>query len=263
MSHVVGYPILIIVMDIEDEERGIPTIRAGGIIGHRGVLGVFTHSYSSLVCGLVCLMDCPETFEELGVEPFAGAPSKEFFFGGFFEEVGHHVPLNEGTDEESISAIEQLGIVRGEPHITTDVIVGIEVGIRGRLTLHVSEGLDVRLTDIVMVCGGYCIHITNCDISCGSHMLADGEGVVRVIVLDRPRIEVLFPHIIETTALNDEDFVPSLVVERSLELTYHAFDNFLGDFAVAGELASLAFRDAAGHETALKIANELVANAFN
>jgi hypothetical protein len=164
------------------------------------------------------------------------------------------MPLNERANVENILTIEQLCIVRGEPHITADSLMGIEVGIRGRLTLHIGEGLDVRLADVVMVCGGDRIHITNCGISCGRHMLADGEGVMRVVVFYRPRIEMLFSHIIERATYLDADFIPSLIVIGSLEGANHTLDYLFGYLAVAVELASLTFRETAGYEHTLVVA---------
>jgi hypothetical protein len=66
---------------------------------------------------------------------------------------------------------------------------------------------------------------------------------------------MLFSHIIERATYFDADFVPSLIVVRSLEGTNHTFDDFFGNLAVAVELASLALGDAAGYEYALEVAH--------
>jgi hypothetical protein len=65
---------------------------------------------------------------------------------------------------------------------------------------------------------------------------------------------MFFLHIIKRAAYFNADFIPSLVVVRSLEGANHTLDNLFGYFAVAVELASLAFGETAGNEYTLEVA---------
>ena len=178
--------------------------------------------------GLVCLVDYPQLLCELLGEAVFGTPCHQLFFGCGLslgsDEVGHHVPLDKRTNEESIFILEQLGIVRGEPHITADALVGVVVSLGGGFSLHVGEGLRVRLADVVMVCGFNCgpalaelIHQAYCLSAGFRHVGTDGEGVMGIIVGNIPTIYVLFGEVIQFATFGYSDFIPALIVERSLE----------------------------------------------
>lgn len=174
------------------------------------------------------------------------------------DEVGRHVPLDEGTDEYYVRLLVGR-VVTAKPHITADALVSVVVGYFCGLAFVVSEGLSMRFADVMMIRG-----FDGCFIGCeggrfsagGRHMRADSEFVMR-IVMRYPRIGVLLCEVIQSTAGDDANDVPTLVVVRGLEVTHHTFDDFLGNLTVTGELTSLALGDTTGNEVALEVAHRL------
>lgn len=223
---------------------------------------VFLHVVTYLVCGLVCLVQETDGLIEYKVEALLVTPLPEvgtIVTALVTKEVGLHVPLNEHCDKQKAFLSPFVLLITGKPEIGTYIVVAVVMRLVCRITPAVLKGLGLVLTKVMLISSlnhhllpilgensqttKTVLHFTlNC-----STMHFQGARMMVIIVGLTKHAPVLAIDILLLATADNIDGVPTFVVPRSLELTYHAVDHFVGYLAVSFTLSALALRKRANN----------------